>query len=384
MRYRRFGKLDFQVSALGFGCMRFPTKGSYDRIDEPEATRMLRHAIDHGVNYLDTAWPYHGGNSELVVGRALQEGYREKVALATKLPIWALESAEDVDRILDRQLEKLQTDHIDFYLLHALNKKNWKTAQDLSVIDWAERARADGRIRHLGFSFHDGYEVFKEIVDAHDRWDFCQIQYNYMNEHTQAGTRGLEYAASKGLAVVIMEPLLGGKLANPPQAVQELWDALPTDRSPVEWAFQWLWDKPQASVVLSGMSTMEQVRQNVQSADRSAVGQLTQDEFAVIDQVRQKYEALTPIGCTDCRYCLPCTVGLNIPNLFRMLNEGVLYDQLEQARERYSKMPEDQRASACIQCRECEERCPQGIEISEKMTLVHEVLGEGQPVSFSA
>ena len=345
---------------------------------------MLRHAIDHGVNYVDTAWPYHGGNSEIVVGRALQEGYREKVALATKLPIWALESAEDMDRILDRQLEKLQTDHIDFYLLHALNKKNWKTAQDLSVIDWAERARADGRIRHLGFSFHDGYEVFKEIVDAHDRWDFCQIQYNYMNEHTQAGTRGLEYAASKGLAVVIMEPLLGGKLANPPQAVQELWDALPTDRSPVDWALQWLWDKPQASVVLSGMSTMEQVRQNVQSADRSAVGQLTQDEFAVIDQVRQKYEALTPIDCTDCRYCLPCTVGLNIPNLFRMLNEGVLYDQLEQARERYSKMPEDQRASACIQCRECEERCPQGIEISEKMTLVHEVLGEGQPVSFSA
>jgi predicted aldo/keto reductase-like oxidoreductase len=378
MQYRRFGKLDWKVSALGFGCMRLPTKGQHENIDEPEATRMLRYAIDHGLNYVDTAYPYHGGNSERFVGRALKDGYREKVSLATKLPCWEVEASEDFDRFLNEQLEKLQTDHIDFYLLHALNEKIWHKVRDLDVLAWAEGAMADGRIGHLGFSFHDEYAVFKEIVDACD-WTFCQIQYNYMDIENQAGTRGLKYAASKGLAVVIMEPLLGGKLVNPPEPVQELWDTAARKRSPADWALQWLWNQPQVSVVLSGMSTMEQVEQNIASADGSGVNVLTAEELALVEQVRKTYVELCPIPCTKCEYCMPCPNGVDIPRNFEAYNQGVMYDKPDRAREAYTGIAEEARASACIQCRECEELCPQSIPISEWMPRVHEVLGEGQP-----
>jgi predicted aldo/keto reductase-like oxidoreductase len=378
MQYRRFGKLDWKVSALGFGCMRLPTKGQHENIDEPEATRMLRYAIDHGLNYVDTAYPYHGGNSERFVGRALKDGYREKVSLATKLPCWEVEASEDFDRFLNEQLEKLQTDHIDFYLLHALNEKIWHKVRDLDVLAWAEGAMADGRIGHLGFSFHDEYAVFKEIVDACD-WTFCQIQYNYMDIENQAGTHGLQYAASKGLAVVIMEPLLGGKLVNPPEPVQELWDTAARKRSPADWALQWLWNQPQVSVVLSGMSTMEQVEQNIASADGSGVNVLTAEELALVEQVRKTYVELCPIPCTKCEYCMPCPNGVDIPRNFEAYNQGVMYDKPDRAREAYTGIAEEARASACIQCRECEELCPQSIPISEWMPRVHEVLGEGQP-----
>jgi predicted aldo/keto reductase-like oxidoreductase len=378
MQYRTFGKLDWNVSALGFGCMRLPTIGGHENIDEPEATRMLRYAIDHGLKYVDTAYPYHGGNSEWFVGRALKDGYRDKVGLATKLPCWKVETPEDFDRLLNEQLEKLQTDHIDFYLLHALNEKSWHKVRDLDVLAWAEEAMADGRIGHLGFSFHDKYAVFKEIVDAYD-WTFCQIQYNYMDIENQAGTRGLQYAASKGLAVVIMEPLLGGKLVNPPEPVQKLWDTAAKKRSPADWALQWLWNQPEVSVVLSGMSTMEQVEQNIASADVSDINTLTAEELALVERVRQKYVALCPIPCTKCEYCMPCPNGVDIPRNFEAYNQGVMYDKPERAREAYNWIPEEARANACIQCCECEELCPQSIPISEWMPRVHEVLGEGQP-----
>jgi hypothetical protein len=358
--------------------MRFPTTNGSEHIDEAESAKMLRYAIDHGVNYVDTAYPYHGGNSELFVGRVLQDGYREKVRLATKLPSWEIEEPEDFDKYLNEQLEKLRTNHIDFYLLHALREKWWPKLRDLGVLEWAERAKADGRIGHLGFSFHDEYEVFEEIVDAYD-WTFCQIQYNYMDIETQAGLKGLKYAASKGMAVVVMEPLLGGRLVNPPESIQEIWSEAPKQRTPADWALQWLWHEPEVSVVLSGMSAMEHVEENVASADISGVGTLTDEELALFDRVREAYEELCPIPCTQCNYCMPCPEGLDIPRNFEIYNEGVMYDKPEHARRSYGFLDEEKRASACIACLECEDQCPQNIPISEWMVHVHEVLGENAP-----
>jgi predicted aldo/keto reductase-like oxidoreductase len=382
MNYRRFGKLDWQASALGFGCMRLPTVGGdRSQIDEALATRMVRYAIDHGVSYLDTAYPYHGGESERFLGRALQEGYREKVRLATKLPVRMVERTEDFDRFLNEQLVKLQTEQIDYYLFHGLRTPRWQTVQELGLLREAERALADGRIRYLGFSFHDTFKVFREILDGYDGWTFCQFQYNYMNEDYQAGTQGLQYAAAKGLATVIMEPLLGGKLANPPAPIQALWDSARIrvyPRTSVEWALQWLWNKPEVSVVLSGMSTMEHVVENVASAGRSGVGQLSEEELALVERVRRKYDELCPIPCTACGYCMPCPNGVDIPRNFATFNNGVMSNAFDDARRRYTRMPEERRASACIQCRECEELCPQDIPISEWMTVVEQVLGEGR------
>ena len=381
MQYRKFGKLDWQVSALGFGCMRLPTLGAPADINEPEAARMLHYAIDHGVNYVDTAYPYHGGNSELFVGRALKaDHYREKVKLATKLPVWKVEAYADFDKLLNEQLGKLQTDHIDFYLLHALGKDRWRQVRDLGVTRWAEGAIKDGRIRHLGFSFHDNYDAFKEIVDAYDGWTFCQIQHNYMDIENQAGTRGLQYAAAKGLAVVIMEPLLGGRLINPPQPIEDLWDAAAKKRSAADWALQWLWNQPEVSVVLSGMSLMDQVEGNVASAEVSGIGALTPQDLALIGQVREKYRTLCPIPCTKCEYCMPCPNGVNIPRNFAIYNEGMMYDKPEASRGDYKMwLPQPERASECIACLTCESLCPQSIPISRWMPVVHGVLGEGKP-----
>ena len=383
MQYRKFGTLDWKVSALGFGCMRLPTLGKNNgatqgAIDEAEATRMLRWAIDQGLNYLDTAYPYHGGQSEVLVGKALQDGYRDKVRLATKLPTWAVNEYADFDRLLNEQLGKLQTEHVDLYLLHALRRSSWEKVRDLDVLQWAEGAMADGRIGHLGFSFHDTYDVFQEIVDAYDGWDFCQIQYNLIDLENQAGTKGLRYAADKGLAVVVMEPLLGGRLARPPKAVERLWADAAIQRTPVEWALQWLWHQPEVATVLSGMSTMEQVRENVAYAARSQVGGLTDEELARVAEVRDRYLELSPIPCTQCRYCMPCPNGVDIPGNFAQYNTAALYDELEGARGWHEKADAATLASVCIQCRVCEEHCPQEIPIADWMPVVDEVLGQGQ------
>jgi predicted aldo/keto reductase-like oxidoreductase len=377
MQTRTFGKLEWRPSALGFGAMRLPTiDNDPAKIDEPEATRMIRYAVDHGVNYVDTAYPYHRQTSEPFLGRALQDGYRQRVKLATKMPSWLIERTEDFDRYLDEQLERLQTTHIDFYLLHGLSEPRWPTLRDLNVLGWAEGAIADGRIRHLGFSFHDRYEVFQEIIDASDLWTFCQIQYNYMDIDYQAGTRGLKYAAGKGLAVVVMEPIRGGRLAKTiPPAIQEIWDDGPVQRTPAEWALQWVWNQPEVSVVLSGMSTMEQVEQNLASAGRSGPGTLTAKELALYDRVRETYEKLCPIPCTDCKYCLPCPNGVDIPRVFEIYNDLMMYGDENRAQMVYNNfMKEDERANLCIECGECLEKCPQMIEIPEWLAKAHEVL----------
>jgi len=378
MKYRKFGKLDCEVSALGFGAMRLPLTGNNPAdVDESESIRMIRYAIDHGVNYLDTAYPYHAGRSEVVVGRALRDGYRQKVQLATKLPSWFVKETGDCDRYLNEQLERLQTDKIDFYLLHGMNKTAWPKLRDVDVLRWAEGAMADGRIGYLGFSFHDDTDVFKEIIDAYDGWTFCQIQYNYMDIDYQAGTRGLKYAADKGLAVVVMEPVRGGRLAQPPESVARLWAGADNQRSPVEWALQWVWNQPEVSVVLSGMSTMEQVVENVASADRSGSGILTTDELAIIDQVREAYLSLIPVSCTGCGYCMPCPNGVDIPRIFALYNDAVIYNDTRSPRIIYGGAQgfrAEQRADQCIECGECLELCPQAIAIPEWLQKAHQLL----------
>jgi len=273
MNYLKFGKLDWEVSALGFGAMRLPIlDGDRSKIDEPEAIKMIRHAIDNGVNYVDTAYGYHNGNSERLVGKALKDGYRQKVALATKLPAWLVETHEDFDKYLDEQLGKLQQDRIDFYLLHGLSQTRWPKVRDLEVTEWAEEKIEEGKIGHIGFSFHDELPLIKEIIDHYDGWTFCQIQYNYMD--TESGSRapgveGLKYAAMNGLAVVIMEPIQGGRLAmTPPEGIPMIWDEAETKRSGAEWALQWVWNHPEVTCVLSGMSTMRHVEENLVSAGR--------------------------------------------------------------------------------------------------------------------
>lgn len=382
MQYRTLGKTGYRVSALGFGCMRLPILGDdHAAIDEPEAARMIHYAIDHGVNYFDTGYPYHNGQSEVVLGRALQGGYRQRVILATKLLTRIAEKPEDCDRLLNEQLQRLQTDYIDIYLLHGQGRKRWDAAQKLDVLNFLDRALADGRVRAVGFSFHDSFPVFQEIINAYDKWSAVQFQYNYMNEHYQAGTAGLHYAAERGLGIVIMEPLLGGKLGKAPEFAQKLWDTAPIKRTAAEWALQWVWNHPEVSVALSGMSTMAQVEENIVSAGRSQPGALTADELALVERVRDGYNALCAAPCTGCGYCMPCPNGVDIPRTFSQLNNGLMFG-LDEGRRGYARLMPDQSptilASSCIQCRECEDKCPQNIPISDWMPYAHEVLGEGK------
>jgi hypothetical protein len=381
MQYRNFGRVDFKVSALGFGCMRLPTsdgaRGSA-AIDEAEAIRMIRRGIDGGVNYLDTAYVYHGGLSEVVLGRALRDGYRERVRVATKLPVWEVKEEADFDRLLDEQLKRLDTDHIDFYLLHALSRERWEGAVlRHNMLGRAEAARKDGRIRHLGFSFHDVGEAFAPIVTGTDLWDFCQIQFNYMDTENQAGEEGLKLAAGRGLAVVVMEPLLGGRLASPPADICARMEAHRPLRSAAGWALNWLWDRPEVSVVLSGMSTMEQVEENLALASDSAVGSLTTADHALIAEVRKIYQARTRIPCTRCNYCMPCPTGINIPANFEYYNYAYLFDAVADAKFRYQIfLKPEERADGCIACGHCVEHCPQQIAIPERMPEVAALLGQ--------
>jgi predicted aldo/keto reductase-like oxidoreductase len=376
LKYRKFGSLDWQVSALGFGAMRLPqTSPNPADVDEAESIRMVRHAIEHGVNYIDTAYPYHAGRSEAVIGKALQDGYRQKVRLATKMPSWAITSQSDMDRYMDQQLRRLQTDFIDFYLLHGLNKDYWDKLRGHDVFKWAERAMAGGRIGKLGFSFHDEYSLFKEIIDAYGNWTFCQIQYNYMDTDFQAGRKGLRYAAARGLAVVVMEPLLGGGLAKePPEAIARIWAEAGSGRNPAEWALLWVWEHPEVATVLSGMSTFSQLEQNLATADSSGPDTLTPADLKLVARARSAYKKMSPVPCTGCGYCQPCQQGVDIPSIFRFYNNGIMYDNLRQARFYYNfpvAIKPEHRADHCIECGECEEACPQKVPVIEWLKKVH-------------
>ncbi|MCK4952958.1 aldo/keto reductase [Candidatus Bathyarchaeota archaeon] len=381
MQYRNFGGLDWKVSALGFGAMRLPVSGAdHGNINETAAIRMIRYAIDHGVNYVDTAYPYHRGNSERVVGKALQDGYREKVKLATKMPMMARElvkSQADLEKIFNEQLSRLQTDKINFYLFHALNKESWNRMQDMNALQWAENKLVEGKIDYMGFSFHDEYEVFKEIVDGYEGWTFCQILYNYVDMKQQAGVRGLKYAASKDLAVVVMEPIAGGRLAvKPPSEVQAIWDKAESKRTLADLALQWVWNHREVSIVLSGMSTMQHVIENVESANSSGPGILTDEELNLISRVGEKYREHGFIGCSDCGYCQPCPEGVEIPKILAFINEfhkgrgdhEIRQKVVEQYLETISR---EKGVEKCVKCGECEEKCPQQLPISKLIEETH-------------
>ena len=378
MQYRKFGSLEWKPSALGFGCMRLPTNNSNpENINERESIKMIRYAIDMGVNYVDTAYPYHNGNSEIVTGKALKDGYRQKVKLATKSPIWLVNKAGDFDRILDEQLQKLQTDHIDFYLLHSLGRESWQKTLRLGLLERAETAVKNGKVGYIGFSFHDNNASFTEILNGYDKWAFCQIQYNYMDIKNQAGIKGLKDAASKGLAVIVMEPLLGGRLSKPPVLVREAFESFETKRTPSEWALKWIWNQPEVSLILSGMTSMEQVVENINSAKTSGINTFTGEELSLIELVRDKFNERMPIPCTKCGYCIPCPSGVNIPRIFELYNDGIIYDEMNGARFAYTRFTnENERANLCIECRTCEEKCPQKIPISGWMPKIHSILNE--------
>lgn len=374
MQYRQMGKTGDRVSILGYGCMRFPHKNG--KIDIERTERQIIQAIERGVNYFDTAWIYHGGRSESILGDILAKGWRDKVRIATKLPLYKVHNIRDMDSILDSQLRKLRTDCIDYYLLHALNDvKGWERLKGAGVSEFAEKARRDGKIRYFGFSFHGSRDDFKAIIDDYT-WDFCQIQYNYIDENFQAGREGLEYAASKGMGVVIMEPLRGGSLVGKmPEEIQRIWDMADVKRTPAEWALRWLWNQPAVTTVLSGMNEESHIEENTRLAGEVQPNALDEEELALYDMVRQQYFKLMRVGCTGCGYCLPCPAGVNIPFCFSYYNARHFF-KARNARWQYigfagglmSGTPSF--ASLCRECGKCEKVCPQQLPIREKLREV--------------
>ena len=386
METRAFGNTGMEVSPLGFGVMRLPMKGggktvnsnTIDQVDVETSIQMIHDAIDGGINYFDTAYNYIGGYSERILGQALQGGLREKVHIATKSPAWLYKAPEDFDRFLQEQLERLQTTYIDNYLLHSMNGGSWKKTVRNNAIDGMVRAKASGKVRNIGFSFHDDLELFEEILNAAD-WDFCQIQLNYYDQDYQAGLKGMRMAAERGLAVVVMEPLRGGLLVNLPKEAQAAFDESGYGRSNVEWALDWLWNMPEVSCVLSGMSTPEQLQQNMGYAAKSRPGMLSAEEQQVIARAKAALDARAAIPCTGCNYCVDlCPNKIAIPYNFRAYNMGVLYDDMELAKDFYRNEVTSygRRADSCISCGSCEEICPQHIKISELLPKVDELLGE--------
>lgn len=357
------------VSQLGFGAMRLPTRPD-GKIDQPVATRLIRSSIDAGLNYIDTAYVYHNGESEAAVGEALRDGWRNRVFVATKSPIWRIEAAADFPRILDEQLKRLETDHIDFYLLHSLGASSWDKCLKLDALAFCEKAKAQGKIRHFGFSFHDENPIFHRILEAYD-WEFCQIQYNFLDRNYQAGTKGLDAAAARGTGVIVMEPLRGGNLAqNIPPAVQSLWDQAPQRRSAAEWALRWLWNQRDVALLLSGMGTQAQVDENLAVAASAGIWQLTQEELDLIDRVEQAYRTLIQVGCTACQYCMPCPHGVDIPRNFSHYNDFYMFNQSAVAKSGYQWVPTEARADRCTECGVCLDLCPQHIPIPEMLKKV--------------
>ncbi|MBQ0165584.1 MAG: aldo/keto reductase [Treponema sp.] len=386
MKYRRFPKIDeSEISILGFGLMRLP-QTKEGEIDEEAVRELVKTAYAQGVNYFDTAYPYHGGKSELVIGKILEEEkLRDKVYLADKCPPWVIKETSDFDRILDEQLSKLRTDHIDFYLMHALNKESWTRMKDLGCIAFLERAKHAGKIKHIGFSFHDSIDVFKEIVDSYGGWEFCQIQYNYLDDDGEKkrgnpGKQALAYAAEHEIGVIVMEPLRGGLLANPPDVVKDIFKAAPVQRTPAEWGLKFVWESQEVVLLLSGMNAMEQMLENCATADNSNPNAMPRAQMAVVSKAKEWFESRIRVPCTGCHYCVPCPQGVSIPDVFADFNNVAMSGKLEGDKkspsEWYRNMNKNgQGVSVCIGCGACVSKCPQHIDIPAELKKADSLIG---------
>lgn len=382
MQKRPMGTTGIEVSALGLGVMRMPTiegqtyEDGTGVMDVEKSIAMIRRAIDNGVNYFDTAYNYHCGNSEVVLGQALKDGYREKVYIASKSPAWLYKEESDFDHYLDLQMKRLDLDYLDFYLIHSLNGGSWRRTQKINALESLLQAKADGRVGHIGFSFHDDFDLFEEILDAAP-WDFCQIQLNYRDTEFQAGLKGMRAAAERGMGVVVMEPLRGGLLADPPERVKEVFDASGIDRSYAEWGFDYLWNIPEVSLVLSGMRSIEMIDENCTYADRSHIGMLTPYENEVIAKAQAALASYNTVPCTGCNYCVEyCPNKIVIPYNFTALNLKEI-ESMDAAKNFYQNEISGygRDASYCDACGTCEEHCPQHIRISEIMPSIDAELG---------
>ena len=367
MQYR-LDKYGNRLSVLGFGCMRFPTKAG--RIDLQETQREILTAIEGGVNYFDTAYIYPG--SESALGEILDRNQlRDRVHIATKLPHYLIKSREGVEKLFQEELRRLRTDHVDYYLMHMLtDPETWQRLLELGIGDWLREKKESGAIRQVGFSYHGNSETFCRLIDAWD-WDFCQIQYNYMDEYSQAGRRGLYYAHDKGIPVVIMEPLRGGKLVNRlPEEAKRIFSDYRISHTPAQWAFRWLWNQPEVTVVLSGMNSDEMVRDNIQTASTTQAGELTDEDQAMLQQVVRAINAKMKVGCTGCGYCMPCPKNVDIPGTFAAYNrryqEGKFWGFMDYV-ICTTLRKNSTAASNCVGCGKCEKHCPQHISIREKL-----------------
>lgn len=372
MEYREMKNIGVSPSMLGFGCMRFPQR-SDGTIDEEKAEQMIDKAIAEGVTYIDTAYPYHNGESEPFVGRVLKKYPRSSFYLATKLPVWKVNSREDAKQVFEEQLARLQVDYVDFYLLHALNKERWDKIVETGVVAQCEEWKAQGKIRFLGFSFHDEYDIFEEILSSR-KWDFCQIQYNYMDREVQAGDKGYALAEKLGIPMVIMEPVKGGALAALPEDLTDVLRRADPKVSTASWALRWVGTHPNVKVILSGMTTYEQVLDNLETFDKFQP--LSEKERELIEQVADTIKGRVKNGCTACRYCMPCPYGIEIPQNFSIWNEYAMYGNKETAKRRYLGMEQQARADQCKKCGKCETVCPQALQIRQNLEEAAKELGE--------
>lgn len=372
MEYRTMNKTGDNLSILGYGCMRFPTKGVMAP-DEERIEKQVIRAIDKGVNYFDTAYTYP--NSESILGNILAKGYRNKVKLATKLPLMLVHTKEDIDRLFAEQLKRLQTDHIDYYLMHGINTfEDWVKLKECGIESFIQNEQSKGRIINIGFSFHGNIAAFKKVIDDYP-WDFCQIQYNYVDENFQAGTEGLHYAHERGLGIIVMEPLRGGTLIGKmTPAAQKIMDRVEPKQSPAELALRWVWNHPEVNVVLSGMNVEEHIEENIRVASTATPGSLSQSELHALNNIRLEFERNIKVNCTGCSYCMPCPFGVDIPYCFAMYNSKSMFGGLPPVFHYLSGTSGSKsssgtvsRASQCQNCGACEKRCPQHIPIRKHL-----------------